>query len=411
MDFFDRGSNTVKTKDLVKNKIIVLIIAVLLVIAIAIFMVRKAISTPKDPAQLAVQILQAPTPMTALGRTYLVYELYLTNFQKEPLTLTSLEVSGTESNDQKFNFSKEDLAALIHPIGDHKDPNQSPLTIDPGVTTMVFLWLPFANEAAIPGQLIHSIAFSTQQRTKKNQSLTVSTDPEPIKKAEPLVLNAPLQGDYWFAGNGPSNTSLHREANTVINGHDYFAQRYAIDFIQLDKDGASFQGDEHKNENYYDYNKEVLAAGAGTVVKVIDDIPENTPHSDKMAVNINIETVCGNHVLVDMGNSNYALYAHLIPGSIKVKVGDRVTAGQVLGKLGNSGNSTEPHLHFQVVDKPSALGANGIPYAFNDFDVHPSRMVKMNGDTNATKVQLLGDTLNHYTNQLMLENTVVRFEG
>jgi murein DD-endopeptidase MepM/ murein hydrolase activator NlpD len=88
-----------------------------------------------------------------------------------------------------------------------------------------------------------------------------------------------------------------------------------------------------------------------------------------MAVPITLETVGGNHVILDVGGGYYAFYAHLVPGSVKVKVGDRVKKGQQVGLLGNSGNSTAPHLHFHMGDKNSPLGSEGLPFLFDKFDL------------------------------------------
>jgi murein DD-endopeptidase MepM/ murein hydrolase activator NlpD len=74
-------------------------------------------------------------------------------------------------------------------------------------------------------------------------------------------------------------------------------------------------------------------------------------------------------VIVDIGSGRYAFYAHLQPGSPRVKVGDRVRRGQVLGLVGNSGNSTEPHLHFHLSDGNSPLGSEGVPYGYETFEV------------------------------------------
>ena len=79
--------------------------------------------------------------------------------------------------------------------------------------------------------------------------------------------------------------------------------------------------------------------------------------------------MAGNHVVIDHGNGEYSLYAHLKPGSILVKPGNRVTAGTVLAQLGSSGNSTEPHLHFQVCDAADALMCAGIPVQFNNVSL------------------------------------------
>ena len=74
---------------------------------------------------------------------------------------------------------------------------------------------------------------------------------------------------------------------------------------------------------------------------------------------ITSETIGGNHVVLDLGGGRFAFYAHLQPGSLKVKVGDRVTRGQIIGLVGNSGNSTEPHLHFHISNGVSPLGSEG----------------------------------------------------
>ena len=92
------------------------------------------------------------------------------------------------------------------------------------------------------------------------------------------------------------------------------------------------------------------------------------PPTVSRAVPITLETVVGNHVILDIGGGRYAFYAHLKPGSLRVRVGERVKRGQVVGLVGNSGNSTEPHLHFHIMDGTSPLGSEGIPYAIEAFD-------------------------------------------
>jgi hypothetical protein len=105
----------------------------------------------------------------------------------------------------------------------------------------------------------------------------------------------------------------------------------------------------------------------GTVTEALDGIPENVPHSGKYAVDLTFMNAGGNHVVVDIGNHRYAFYAHMRPGSVKVKAGDRVRAGQVLGHVGNTGSSPEPHLHMHIVDHPSFLAGHGVPYELTAF--------------------------------------------
>jgi hypothetical protein len=181
------------------------------------------------------------------------------------------------------------------------------------------------------------------------------------------VIASPLRGKGWMAVNGPSNTSRHRRAMITLGGRRYIAQRFAIDWVQLGSDGKTFTGDPLKNASYHAYGQNALAVADGVVVEVKDGIAENVPQAEP-AVPITLETIAGNHVLVDLGGGAVALWAHLQPGSLKVKLGDHVKRGQVLGLVGNSGNSSEPHLHFHVTNGPSNLGAEGVPYAFDAFE-------------------------------------------
>ena len=105
------------------------------------------------------------------------------------------------------------------------------------------------------------------------------------------------------------------------------------------------------------------------VVTTKDDIPQNVPGDNSRAVPMTIETIGGNHIILDLGQGRYAFYAHLQPGSLRVKEGDHVKRGRVLALVGNSGNSTEPHLHFHVSDGNSPLASEGVPYVLESFAV------------------------------------------
>jgi murein DD-endopeptidase MepM/ murein hydrolase activator NlpD len=134
---------------------------------------------------------------------------------------------------------------------------------------------------------------------------------------------------------------------------------------------------------------------------VKDGIPENIPGATSRAVPITLETVGGNHVIIDLGKGRYAFYAHLQPGRIPVKVGDKVKRGQVIGYVGNSGNSTEPHLHFHISDGNSPLGSDGLPYLFPAFEVQ--------GKGWGWKPTTPAAPVEKRTNEMPLLDEVVRF--
>ena len=150
------------------------------------------------------------------------------------------------------------------------------------------------------------------------------------------------------------------------------AQRFAIDWVQIGANGRTFDGDEKDNKTHKAYGNEILAVADGVVSSTKDGIPENVPGLTSRAVPITPETVGGNNVILDLGGGRFAFYAHMQPGSLRVKVGDKVRRGQVLGLVGNSGNSTEPHLHFHVSNGNSALESEGLPYVLESFDVQTS---------------------------------------
>ena len=175
-----------------------------------------------------------------------------------------------------------------------------------------------------------------------------------VRKELPLAVAAPLRGGPWMAGNGPSNAGHHRRMLLALNGRVTISQRFAYDFMKLGERGKAVQGDPSKNENWFGYGSEVLAVADGIISEAQDEIPENIPLTPKRPIAIpSAKTVGGNFLILDLGNGNFAFYAHMQPNSLRVKVGDRVRRGEVLGRLGNSGNSDAPHLHFQISNDPS----------------------------------------------------------
>ena len=140
-----------------------------------------------------------------------------------------------------------------------------------------------------------------------------------------------------------------------------------IDFMQLDADDHFFSGDLKQLANWKYFGANVHAAACGVVVSTVDGQPNQVPGG--FAPGATLETANGNAIVEDIGNGCFALYAHLQPGSLRVKKGDRIRQGQVIGLLGNSGNTDAPHLHFHIMDSPSPLDSNGLAFEFISFEV------------------------------------------
>jgi peptidase M23-like protein len=186
----------------------------------------------------------------------------------------------------------------------------------------------------------------------------------------------PLRG-VWYAGWGASFHTGHRWA---------VPEEFALDIAKIGESGLSHKGDGTRFDDYYAYGADVLAAAAGRVTGIANDQPEDPsamqrPNETQEAYFARLQkeqaerlakgltAIAGNYVMIDHGKNEYSLYAHLQPGSVRVHVGGQVKAGDVIGKLGSSGNSTEPHLHFQICDKPNPLMCAGIPINFSNVTI------------------------------------------
>ena len=312
---------------------------------------------------MEVRVPKTPTVTHGGGETVLPYELHITNLTTQPFTITRVEVVNADNNAVVATLADSALARAITRVGVRVPPPER-AHVGAGLRAVIYMWVPVTG--APPRSLRHRV---TTTPDSGNTSPTVlETPPVPVSN-DVLVIAPPLRGGPWLAANGPGAESGHRRAMIPLFGSYYIAQRFAIDWVKLDASNKTFSGDSLKNSSYYAYGNDALAVADGIVTEVKDSIPENVPGVNSRAVPITLETVGGNHVIVDIGGGHYAFYAHLQPGSIRVKLGARVKRGQVLGLVGNSGNSTEPHLHFHVSDASSALGSEGVPYVFESLTV------------------------------------------
>jgi hypothetical protein len=332
-----------------------------------------ATSAPQnDPLYMRVVAMPWPPEPQILdgaGHRHSAYELYVTNFGRTPLKVTKLDVTGKTTTDNKVVLTQsaegKQLAAMYMPAfgGDASKPNDP--TLKPGETGVFFIfadWLPGADD---PDNF--DTAITIEQHGERSGSGTITVHGPDVNSDDPVVIHPPLSGKNWLAANGPSNTSAHRRAMLPVDGRPHIGQRYAIDWIQLGDDGNAFTGDEHDNKSYHAYDQEIHAVADGKIVEVKDGIAENVPNSGKIAVTITYHTLAGNYIIQQLSEGHYAAYAHLRPGTIKLKVGDTVHAGDVIAHLGNTGNSSEPHLHFQVCDAPSFPASEGLPFAIDQY--------------------------------------------
>jgi hypothetical protein len=197
--------------------------------------------------------------------------------------------------------------------------------------------------------------------------MTISGGDVWVDRHAPVVIGPPLRGDRFIAADSCCDATRHTRAALPVGGRVRIAQRYAVDWEQMDDANRIYVGPQADPKSYTIYGHEALAVADARVASVVDGNPEQTPGTFPEA--ITLAQADGNSVVLDLGGGRFALYAHLQPGSIRVHPGDRVTRGQVLGLVGNTGNSLAPHLHFHVMDGASPLDSNGLPYEIDAFEV------------------------------------------
>jgi murein DD-endopeptidase len=339
----------------------------------------------------------SPAMFQGGGKCHVVYELHITNFSRNPCVFTRLEVTEPGGKKQLASYTGDELGTRIARPGVTATTTDEKLKLAAGLRMVVHMWLTFDVATEAPGAVEHRLSFKVGEYPEE---LSVVAATATVSKA-PILINPPLRGSEWLAGNGPGNSSGHRRALVPTGGGVWIAQRFAIDFVQLFPDGKTFSGDEKDNKSYRCYGAEALAVADAVVVATKDGIIENIPGITSRAVPITLETVGGNHVILDLGGGRFAFYAHLQPGSLRVKAGDRVRRGQVLGLVGNSGNSTEPHLHFHISNSNSPLASEGLPYALPAFEVQ--------GKGWGWKPSSPAAPAEKRQNEMPVENEVVRF--
>jgi hypothetical protein len=316
----------------------------------------------EDLTPLLLSVADAPAPFTGSnGRTHLAYELWITNFSSGDANIETVEVLGDGSVLHKMDAAE--ISRRLQPAG----MRQSVEVLSKSSQALLFIHFDLAQGASVPRQLSHRVTARFAAAPPGHQELTeqggaISVDARPI-----LRIGPPLAGENYVSADSCCDATRHTRAALPVNGRVWLAQRYAVDWEQLDKDHRIYSGPREKLESYTIFGKPVLAVADATVASVTEGQPEQTP--GKYPTDISLDAADGNSVVLDLGEGHYALYAHMQPGSIKVRPNDIVKRGQVLGLVGNTGNSVAPHLHFQLVDEPSSLASNGMPYEIDGFQV------------------------------------------
>ena len=282
----------------------------------------------------------------------------LTNTIPLPVDVTAVEVLTDDRSVEVLSGAA--LEAAMSPLGSEMG---STTTLPGSTVGVVWLDLSFESRRQLPHELSHRLTVDVGPGLPVGPTIVDTGAPAQVSQQQAVVIEPPLRGGRWVAAGGA--TGPHRRALQAVNGQLRLAQRFAVDFAALlDDQGRSHSGDPDTNSSYFNYGQPVLAVAAGTVVNAVDGLPDQIPNQNTPTP---LADAGGNEVILKLDSGIYVGYGHLKPGSLRVEPGQQVRPGEVLGELGNSGNSTGPHLHLQLMTDPSFPDADGLPFVIDRF--------------------------------------------
>ena len=291
---------------------------------------------------------------------HVAYALQCTNSWNMTATIKSVEVVDPARGNQAsgknrvLDVKNEDVTGQVKLFTLPPTMNKESYTtqIPSGQTGVMFFDVIYDEISQVPKAISHRVTVTTPPTPVGTEHTAVGRS-IPICR-EAMVISPPFKGSGWVNGNGCClEIGPHRFVTNPMNGTLDPSETFAIDWVQVDAHGLAYRTDGKKPEDWIGYGAEILAVAPGTVVEVVRDLPDVTPGVNPKG--LTIAQTAGNRVIIDMGSGYYAMYAHLAPGSVQLHVGDYVRQGQKLGLLGTTGNSSAPHLHFQLMDRPSSL--------------------------------------------------------
>jgi hypothetical protein len=375
----------------------------------------QSLKPDEVPSSIAVQQLTDSRAVRGTDNyVHIPYQFEITYPGKGFITIDKIEIMDPLFGQAVWSLEGDDLVRMTKFYSGSTGP------IPPGGSATIYLDVSFAPDLRPPESVATRITATRQIAGPDGKPAHLPPDvglpatfsfmmpPTPVTQLA-RVIQPPLRGPRWVAANGCcSRVTPHRGLIQAINGALKVPERFAIDWVQLDATSHAFSGDKSKLSNWASYSSPIYSVADGTVVNVYDGIDEQVPGK---ITGLSLQNLGGNMVVVDIGGGAFAFYAHMQRGSLTVKLGDRVKAGQVLGLLGNTGNSTGPHLHFQLMDGPSPLNANGIPYVFHHFTTSGVVVI---GDEEALEegkaARIENKRTGDHADQLPLDNEVVDFK-
>jgi murein DD-endopeptidase len=310
-----------------------------------------------------IDIPVSPVPVHVGDHWQVSYEVHLTNFSIERLTVTRFTVDDARDGHTIIELSDKRLVDNATVVGAATPLKGKQLQVEPGQRAVLFMdfILPTNTAVAPIRQHLHYAAANGEVHTVQLSDTPLQSN------ARPSLIGPPLRGGPWVAIHNASWPRGHRRVFYTVAGHARLPGRFAVDWVKLDDSGRMTKGDPDLTAQAYGYADDVLAVDNATVAAVRDGMDEPARISQRTTHQPDEDA--GNYVALQLPDGRFAFYEHLKKGSIRVAKGDKVRTGDVIGALGFSGESTGPHLHFHVANSSSPLDAEGLPFEIRRFRI------------------------------------------
>jgi|SRR5215207_181340 len=334
----------------------------------------------------AVKVTVRPDPVyieRGASGLHLNFDFFLENRTEQELLLTSVEVSVFDGSGR---LVRRDFIDRFSRVSLELTPRRA---LRPNRASLVFN--PFHSFAAsVPlKKLRYEFAFGTEDGRVRHKSVA---EVVPVLYETKTALVLPVKGRV-LVWDGHDYSSHHRRADYTQaglrrRGQTTNFQRYAYDFVLVNEQGVMHRGGPKDRDDWYlgkaddnnlylAFGQPVYAAGAGRVADAHDGEPDDRPVNQAELAE-RATAIGGNYVVIDHLNGEHSWFAHLKEGSVRVKPGQLVQQGEVIGEIGSSGDSLFPHLHYELRTGPAIRGVEGLPSYFGGFRrVQGSRTVRV----------------------------------
>jgi len=353
---------------------------------------KKEVILPENLKKMEVIINDIPYQTEKFIR--ICYTIRMWEYENDGLQLKKIVAFDAITKNELLTLTESEMPFILkNPI-----PPVPFFTWDQISHYYLSIQIPVPTGQTVPSAIAHRFEFRDTIQSK--DIITEDAPFSPRTSEMPVIIASPVKGRNWLFVS-QSTMDYHFYVLLFMGGNIWWPERFAFDNVQFnDELNNILNGDPLVNESYFNYGDTLYAVAGGRIVDLQDDLAENHGNAHDVVLH-SMSEYAGNYLILDLGDGHFAGYGHCIPNSFFVANGDSVTEGQPLARLGNSGNSGGPHLHFQITGNPDFLFSRGYPFVLKQY--RKTNEFDLSGN-------LLNPAPSTVYNSMMEERSLISFE-